>query len=71
MRQSLDQKTLAKYLRENTHQTIIRSGRLFADGEWKKPRRWRLNSAHRGQETSISSALGKQVILFPDRIEDR
>ncbi|MEO8165606.1 MAG: amino acid ABC transporter substrate-binding protein, partial [Betaproteobacteria bacterium] len=32
---SLDQKALAKYLRENTHKTIVGSITFSADGEWK------------------------------------
>jgi branched-chain amino acid transport system substrate-binding protein len=67
---SLDQKTLAKYLRENTHQTIIGSIAYSADGEWKETAT--LEAQFRGiadKNVNQFRSSGKQVILFPDRLK--
>jgi branched-chain amino acid transport system substrate-binding protein len=67
---SLDQKTLAKYLRENTHQTIIGPIAYSADGEWKETAT--LEAQFRGiadKNVNQFRSSGKQVILFPDRLK--
>jgi branched-chain amino acid transport system substrate-binding protein len=67
---SLDQKTLAKYLRENTHQTIIGPVAFSADGEWKETAT--LEAQFRGiadKNVNQFRSSGKQVILFPDRLK--
>jgi branched-chain amino acid transport system substrate-binding protein len=67
---SLDQKTLAKYLRENTHQTIIGQITYSADGEWKETAT--LEAQFRGiadKNVNQFRSSGKQVILFPDRLK--
>jgi branched-chain amino acid transport system substrate-binding protein len=67
---SLDQKALAKYLRENTHQTIIGSIAYSADGEWKETAT--LEAQFRGiadKNVNQFRSSGKQVILFPDRLK--
>jgi len=67
---SLDQKTLAKYLRENVHQTIIGPIAYSADGEWKETAT--LEAQFRGvvdKNIDQFRASGRQVILFPDRLK--
>jgi len=67
---SLDQKTLAKYLRENAHQTIIGPIAYSADGEWKETAT--LEAQFRGvvdKNIDQFRASGRQVILFPDRLK--
>jgi branched-chain amino acid transport system substrate-binding protein len=67
---SLDQKTLAKYLRENTHQTIIGPIAYSADGEWKETAT--LEAQFRGvldKNVNQFRSSGRQVILFPDRLK--
>jgi branched-chain amino acid transport system substrate-binding protein len=67
---SLDQKALAKYLRENTHQTIIGPIAFAADGEWKETAT--LEAQFRGvadKNVNQFRSSGKQVILFPDRLK--
>jgi branched-chain amino acid transport system substrate-binding protein len=67
---SLDQKALAKYLRENTHQTIIGPVAFAADGEWKETST--LEAQFRGvadKNVNQFRSPGKQVILFPDRLK--
>jgi branched-chain amino acid transport system substrate-binding protein len=67
---SLDQKTLAKYLRENVHQTIIGPIAYSADGEWKETAT--LEAQFRGvadKNVGQFRSAGKQVILFPDRLK--
>jgi branched-chain amino acid transport system substrate-binding protein len=67
---SLDQKALAKYLRENTHQTIIGPIAFSADGEWKETAT--LEAQFRGiadKNVNQFRSSGKQVILFPDRLK--
>jgi branched-chain amino acid transport system substrate-binding protein len=67
---SLDQKTLAKYLRENTHQTIVGPIAYSADGEWKETAT--LEAQFRGvadKNVNQFRSSGKQVILFPDRLK--
>jgi len=67
---SLDQKTLAKYLRENVHQTIIGPIAYSADGEWKETAT--LEAQFRGvvdKNIDQFRSSGRQVILFPDRLK--
>ncbi|HYI30054.1 MAG TPA: amino acid ABC transporter substrate-binding protein [Bradyrhizobium sp.] len=67
---SLDQKALAKYLRENTHKTIVGPITFAADGEWKE------SGVVQGQFRGIVDknieqfrSPGKQVILFPEKLK--
>jgi branched-chain amino acid transport system substrate-binding protein len=67
---SLDQKTLAKYLRENTHKTIVGAITYAEDGEWKESAT--LEAQFRGVKDKNMDqfrSAGKQVILFPDRLK--
>ncbi len=67
---SLDQKTLAKYLRENVHRTIIGPIAYSADGEWKETAT--LEAQFRGvvdKNVNQFRSSGRQVILFPDRLK--
>jgi branched-chain amino acid transport system substrate-binding protein len=67
---SLDQKVLAKYLRENTHKTIVGPIAFGPDGEWKETAT--LEAQFRGvKDKNVDQfrAAGKQVILFPDRLK--
>ena len=67
---SLDQKTLAKYLHENVHKTIVGPIQFAEDGEWKE------SSTLEAQFRSVKDknldqfrSAGKQVILFPDKLK--
>jgi branched-chain amino acid transport system substrate-binding protein len=67
---SLDQKTLAKYLHENVHKTIVGPIQFSEDGEWKE------SSTLEAQFRSVKDknmdqfrSAGKQVILFPDKLK--
>jgi branched-chain amino acid transport system substrate-binding protein len=63
---SLDQKALAKYLRENTHKTIVGPITFAADGEWKES--GVVQAQFRGivdKNMDQFRESGKQVILFP------
>ena len=67
---SLDQKTLAKYIRENTHKTIVGPISYAEDGEWKESST--LEAQFRGikdKDIDQFRSPGKQVILFPDRLK--
>jgi branched-chain amino acid transport system substrate-binding protein len=67
---SLDQKELAKYLRENTHKTIVGPIAFSADGERKETAV--LQAQFRGvADKNIEQfrSSGKQVILFPDNLK--
>ena len=67
---SLDQKTLAKYLRDNVHHTIVGPIEYAADGEWKETAT--LEAQFRGvvdKNVDQFRSSGKQVILFPDRLK--
>src|ERR1700743_3290537 len=67
---SLDQKGLAKYLRENTHKTIVGPIAFSADGERKETAV--LQAQFRGvADKNIEQfrTAGKQVILFPDNLK--
>jgi branched-chain amino acid transport system substrate-binding protein len=67
---SLDQKALAKYLRENTHKTIVGPIAFSADGERKETAV--LQAQFRGvADKNIEQfrSSGKQVILFPDNLK--
>ncbi len=67
---SLDQKALAKYLRENTHKTIVGPITYAEDGEWKESAT--LEAQFRGVKDKNMDqfrSAGKQVILFPDRLK--
>src|ERR1700738_2224135 len=63
---SLDQKALAKYLRENTHKAIVGPITFAADGEWKES--GVVQAQFRGivdKNIEQFRKSGKQVILFP------
>lgn len=67
---SLDQKTLAKYLREHVHKTIVGPIEYAEDGEWKETAT--LEAQFRGvKDKNLDQfrSAGKQVILFPDRLK--
>jgi len=67
---SLDQKALAKYLRENTHKTIVGAITFAADGEWKES--GVVQAQFRGiKDKNIEQfrSPGKQVILFPAKLK--
>jgi len=67
---SLDQKALAKYLRENTHKTIVGPITFAADGEWKETAT--LQAQFRGvvdKNIEQFRKPGKQVILFPEKLK--
>jgi branched-chain amino acid transport system substrate-binding protein len=67
---SLDQKALAKFIRENTHKTIVGSIAYAEDGEWKESST--LEAQFRGikdKDIEQFRSAGKQVILFPDRLK--
>jgi branched-chain amino acid transport system substrate-binding protein len=67
---SLDQKALAKYLRENTHNTIVGPIAFSADGERKETAV--LQAQFRGvvdKNIEQFRSSGKQVILFPEKLK--
>jgi branched-chain amino acid transport system substrate-binding protein len=67
---SLEQKALAKYLRENTHKTIVGPITFAADGEWKES--GVVQAQFRGiADKNIEQfrSPGKQVILFPEKMK--
>ncbi len=67
---SLDQKALAKYLRENTHKTIVGPITFAADGEWKET--GVVQAQFRGivdKNIEQFRSPGKQVILFPAKMK--
>jgi branched-chain amino acid transport system substrate-binding protein len=67
---SLDQKGLAKYLRENTHKTIVGPIAFSPDGERKETAV--LQAQFRGvvdKNMEQFRTSGKQVILFPDKLK--
>jgi branched-chain amino acid transport system substrate-binding protein len=67
---SLDQKTLAKYLREHVHKTIVGSIEYAEDGEWKETAT--LEAQFRGvKDKNLDQfrSSGRQVILFPERLK--
>jgi branched-chain amino acid transport system substrate-binding protein len=67
---SLDQKALAKYLRDNEHKTIVGPIAFSADGEWKETAT--LMAQFRGvvdKDIEQFRTPGKQVILFPERLK--
>src|SRR5712672_2283361 len=67
---SLDQKAIAKYLRDNEHKTIVGPIAFSADGEWKETAV--LQAQFRGvvdKNIEQFRKPGKQVILFPDRLK--
>jgi branched-chain amino acid transport system substrate-binding protein len=67
---SLDQKALAKYLRENTHKTIVGPIAFAPDGEWKQSAT--LQAQFRGivdKNMDQFRQPGKQVILFPANLK--
>ena len=67
---SLDQKALAKYLRENTHKTIVGPITFAADGEWKES--GVVQAQFRGivdKNIEQFRSPGKQVILFPAKLK--
>jgi branched-chain amino acid transport system substrate-binding protein len=67
---SLDQKGLAKYLRENTHKTIVGPIAFSPDGERKETAV--LQAQFRGvvdKNIEQFRSSGKQVILFPENLK--
>ena len=67
---SLDQKALAKYLRENTHKTIVGPITFAADGEWKES--GVVQAQFRGVKDKNMEQFrspGRQVILFPAKLK--
>jgi branched-chain amino acid transport system substrate-binding protein len=67
---SLDQKALAKYLRENEHKTIVGPIAFSADGERKVSAT--LLAQYRGvvdKNLDQFKTAGKQVILFPEHLK--
>jgi branched-chain amino acid transport system substrate-binding protein len=67
---SLDQKGIAKYLRDNTHNTIVGPIAFSADGERKETAT--LQAQFRGvvdKNIEQFRSSGKQVILFPDKLK--
>jgi branched-chain amino acid transport system substrate-binding protein len=67
---SLDQKAIAKYLRENTHKTIVGPIAFSADGERKETAV--LQAQFRGvvdKNIEQFRTSGKQVILFPENLK--
>ncbi|WP_291706377.1 amino acid ABC transporter substrate-binding protein [Bradyrhizobium sp.] len=67
---SLDQKTLAKYLREHVHKTIVGPIEYAEDGEWKETAT--LEAQFRGvKDKNLDQfrSSGRQVILFPERLK--
>ncbi|MFB9266963.1 amino acid ABC transporter substrate-binding protein [Bradyrhizobium erythrophlei] len=67
---SLDQKSIAKYLRENTHKTIVGPIAFSADGERKETAV--LQAQFRGvvdKNMQQFRSSGKQVILFPENLK--
>ena len=67
---SLDQKAIAKYLRDNEHKTIVGPIAFSADGEWKET--GVLQAQFRGvADKNIEQfrGPGKQVILFPEKLK--
>jgi branched-chain amino acid transport system substrate-binding protein len=67
---SLDQKALAKYLRENVHNTIVGPIAFSADGERKENAT--LMAQFRGivdKNMEQFRSSGKQVILFPSKLK--
>src|SRR5215212_3708608 len=67
---SLDQKGIAKYLRENEHKTIVGPIAFSADGERKETAT--LQAQFRGvkdKDIEQFRSSGKQVILFPDKLK--
>jgi branched-chain amino acid transport system substrate-binding protein len=67
---SLDQKAIAKYLRENVHQTIVGPIAFSADGERKETAT--LQAQFRGvvdKNIEQFRGPGKQVILFPEKLK--
>ncbi len=67
---SLDQKAIAKYVRENEHKTIVGPIAYSSDGEWKETAT--LQAQFRGvkdKDIEQFRAAGKQVILFPAKLK--
>src|SRR5437763_9945937 len=67
---SLDQKGIAKYLRENEHKTIVGPIAFAADGERKETAT--LQAQFRGvkdKDIEQFRSSGKQVILFPEKLK--
>ena len=67
---SLDQKGIAKYLRENEHKTIVGPIAFSADGERKETAT--LQAQFRGvkdKDIEQFRSSGKQVILFPEKLK--
>jgi branched-chain amino acid transport system substrate-binding protein len=67
---SLDDKTLAKYLREHTHQTIVGPITFAADGEWKESATVEAQFRNiKDKNIDQFRSAGKQVIVYPERMK--
>ena len=69
---SLDHKALADYLRKNEMKTIVGPIRFGPDGEWANPRV--VQAQFRGVVDKNMDQFrqpGKQVVLYPDAVQDR
>jgi branched-chain amino acid transport system substrate-binding protein len=63
---SLDQKGIAKYLRENEHKTITGPIAFAADGERKETATFR---GVKDKDIEQFRSSGRQVILFPEKLK--
>ena len=64
----LDQKALAKYIRENEHQTIVGPVRYQRNGEWAEGRVLLIQfTGIKDKDVEQFRQPGKQVILSPDK----
>jgi branched-chain amino acid transport system substrate-binding protein len=64
----LDQKALAKYIRENEHKTIVGPVRYQRNGEWSEGRALLVQfSGIKDKDIEQFRQPGKQVILAPER----
>ena len=64
----LDQKALAKYIRENEHQTIVGPVRYQRNGEWAEGRVLLIQfTGIKDKDVEQFRLPGKQVILSPDK----
>ena len=64
---SIDDKTIAKYLRENEHKTIVGPIKFQRNGEWASARVLMVQfTGVKDKDVEQFRQPGKQVILFPD-----
>jgi len=67
---SLDQKALAKFIRENVHKTIVGPIAYAEDGEWKESATLEAQFRDvKNKNIDQFRSAGKQVIVFPDRLK--